>query len=95
MQVRKIAKDTLKDFPELIKNGYSEERNKKVSESKKGNKHFLGKTHSDEWKVEASIRVKEWYRNNENPNKGIKWTPEQCTRLSEIRCQQKNFFPFL
>lgn len=24
MQVRKIAKDTLKDFPELIKNGYSE-----------------------------------------------------------------------
>lgn len=38
-------------------NGFTEEHRNKISEKLKGNKHFLGKTHSEEWRKAHSERI--------------------------------------
>lgn len=72
---------------QFLPGGYSDERNKKVSESKKGNQHFLGKHHNDETKSYMSILMSEKYSDGKHPMIGVKRSEEYCNKMSEI---QKN-----
>lgn len=49
-----------------------------------------GWNHSEESKNKMSIKIKEWYKNNDHPNLGRKWSKEVRKRMSESK---KDFKP--
>lgn len=69
----------------VSKNGFSEDHRQKISQKLKGNKHFLGKSHSPEWGVQRSQMLS----GEKHPMYGKKHSEEVKKRISEVARNQK------
>ena len=74
-----------------IKTIYSPETRKKMSETKKGNKNWLGKQHSSESRKKISEALKGTRLANKNPMYGKPHSKETRKKMSEAARGNKNF----
>lgn len=57
--------------------------------SEVASKNMKGKKHSDETKQKSSLKIKEWYKNNDHPCKGIPKTQDIKDKISKSKTGQK------